>query len=227
VDGYTPVVIKIAPSLLAADFAHLADEIGRIDGAADMLHLDIMDGHFVPNITFGMPVLEKIRPLTDLVFDCHIMTSNPDAYLSELAEIGVDMVTMHIEAVGDPRPAANRARALGLRFGTVLSPPTPFSAVAPYVEDCDMVLVMSVHPGFGGQSFMPEVLHKVEQCRKWVDSHGLTTDIEIDGGISTETAPQAREAGANVFVAGTAVFRAENPASEIARLRSVIEGTDV
>lgn len=220
-------MIKIAPSLLAADFGHLADEIGRIDGAADMLHLDIMDGHFVPNITFGMPVLEKLRPLTDLIFDCHIMTSNPDAYLAELAEIGVDMVTVHLEAVGDPLPVARRARDLGLRFGVVISPPTPFAALEPYVEASDMVLIMSVHPGFGGQSFMPEVLRKVESCRKWVDSHGLSTDIEIDGGISIETAPQARAAGANVFVAGTAVFRAENPASEIARLRSVIDGTDV
>jgi ribulose-phosphate 3-epimerase len=186
-----------------------------------------MDGHFVPNITFGMPVIQMLRPLTDLMFDCHIMTSNPDAYLDQLAEIGVDMVTMHLEAIGDPQPAARRARELGLRFGTVISPPTPFSALEPYVEESDMVLIMSVHPGFGGQSFMPEVLHKVESCRKWVDSHGLATDIEIDGGISIETAPHAREAGANVFVAGTAVFRAENPASEIARLRSVIEGTDV
>lgn len=219
-------MVRIAPSLLAADFAHLADEVGRIEASADMLHLDVMDGHFVPNISFGLPVIEALRPLTELIFDCHIMTANPDAYFAELAEIGVDMVTVHVEAVGDPLPAAKRARDLGLRFGTVISPPTPWAAVAPFVEYCDMVVIMSVQPGFGGQSFMPEVLPKVEAARKWVDSHGLETDIEIDGGIGIETAPLAREAGADVFVAGSAVFGSDDPASRISRLRSVIEGTD-
>ena len=182
-------MIQIAPSLLAADFARLGDEIGRVDGVADMLHLDIMDGHFVPNITFGMPLIEALRPLTGLSFDCHVMTSNPTAYLEELRRGGADMVTVHLEAVADPIPAAKQARDLGLRFGVVISPPTPWTALQPFAELCDMLVVMSVHPGFGGQSFMPEVLDKVELARKWVDSHGLDTDIQIDGGISAETAP--------------------------------------
>jgi ribulose-phosphate 3-epimerase len=215
--------MKIAPSLLAADFAALGEAVRRVDGAADMLHLDIMDGHFVPNISFGMPVIKALRPLTDLMFDCHIMTSNPAAYLDDFAEIGVDQVTVHIEAAADPRRAAQKARDVGLRFGVVLSPPTPWSALEPYAELCDMVVVMSVYPGFGGQSFMPEVLEKVELARKWVDSHGLGTDIQIDGGISVETAPMARDAGANVFVAGTAVFGPGDSAAAISQLRSVIE----
>ncbi len=216
-------MILIAPSLLAADFARLGDEVGRVDGVADMLHLDIMDGHFVPNITFGMPVIEALRPLTSLVFDCHIMTSNPTAYLEELRRVGADMVTVHLEAVADPIPAAKMARDLGLRFGIVISPPTSWTALQPFAELCDMLVVMSVHPGFGGQSFMPEVLEKVELARKWVDSHGLDTDIQIDGGISVESAPAARDAGANVFVAGTAVFGSDDAADAVTRLRSVIE----
>ncbi len=194
-----------------------------MDGVADMLHLDIMDGHFVPNITFGMPLIEALRPLTGLVFDCHVMTSNPTAYLEELRRVGADMVTVHLEAVADPIPAAKQARDLGLRFGVVISPPTPWTALQPFAELCDMLVVMSVHPGFGGQSFMPEVLDKVELARKWVDSHGLDTDIQIDGGISAETAPAARDAGANVFVAGTAVFGTDDAAAAVTRLRSVIE----
>lgn len=217
---------RIAPSLLAADFTRLGDEVRAVTGSADMIHLDIMDGHFVPNISFGMPVIAALRPLTDLVFDCHIMTSNPAAYLPELASIGVDLVSVHVEAVTDPVPVARRALDLGLRFGVVVSPPTPWAAIEPFAELCDMVLIMSVHPGFGGQSFMSEVLGKVEQARKWVDSHGLATDIQIDGGISVETAPSARDAGANVFVAGTAVFGTDDPALAVRRLRSVIEGTD-
>lgn len=216
-------MIQIAPSLLAADFARLGDEVGRVDGVADMLHLDIMDGHFVPNLTFGMPLIAALRPLTGLVFDCHMMTSNPTAYLEELRRAGADMVTVHLEAVADPIPAAKQARDLGLRFGVVISPPTPWIALQPFAELCDMLVIMSVHPGFGGQSFMPEVLDKVELARKWVDSHGLDTDIQIDGGISAETAPAARDAGANVFVAGTAVFGTDDAGAAVTRLRSVIE----
>jgi ribulose-phosphate 3-epimerase len=218
------VQIRIAPSLLAADFARLGDQVRAIDGRADFLHLDIMDGHFVPNITFGPPVVAALRPHSSLVFDCHIMTTNPDAYFSELAQAGVDIVSIHIEAATDPTRAAERARDSGLRFGLVASPPTPWSAVEPFVELTDMVVIMSVHPGFGGQSFMPEVLPKVEAARKWVDSHGLTTDIQIDGGISLHTAPAARDAGANVFVAGTAVFGDADPAVAVDRLREVIDG---
>jgi ribulose-phosphate 3-epimerase len=225
--GYTrPVQYRIAPSLLAADFTRLGAEIGRIASAVDMLHLDIMDGHFVPNISFGMPIIRAVRPLTDITFDCHIMTSNPTTYLPELAEIGVDLVTIHIEAITNPTGAASQARELGLGFGVVISPPTPWQAIEPYAELCDMVVVMSVNPGFGGQAFMPEVLSKVEEARKWVDSHGLHTDIQIDGGVTADNVATARDAGANVFVAGTAVFGSEDPAGAVGHLRSVIEGSD-
>ena len=216
------VDIKIAPSLLAADFSRLASEVESLGSAADLLHLDVMDGHFVPNLTFGMPVIAALRPYTDLRFDCHLMTTNPAEYLPELADAGADLVTVHLEALPDPRRAAAHAERLGMGFGVVVSPPTPWEAMEPFVEMCEMVLVMSVHPGFGGQSFMPEVLGKVEAVRKLVDSRGLSTDIQIDGGISTATARSARDAGANVFVAGTAVFGHEDRRKAIEDLRQVI-----
>lgn len=215
---------KIAPSLLAADFARLSEEIAAIEEGSDLLHLDLMDGHFVPNLTFGIPVVKSIRAVTDLRFDCHLMTTNPWAFLPELAEAGAGLVTMHVEAVPDPTDAMAMADREGLGVGLVISPPTPWEAIEPWVERCEMVVVMSVHPGFGGQRFMPEVLGKVESARSWVESHGLTTDIQIDGGITTETVGRARDAGANVFVAGSAVFGATDPAGAVAELRKIVEG---
>jgi ribulose-phosphate 3-epimerase len=213
--------IKIAPSLLAADFSDLAREIAVVEAEADLLHLDVMDGHFVPNISFGMPVISSIRAVSDLVFDCHIMTTNPTVYLEELAAAGADIVTVHLEAVPNPTEAIAEAEKLELGFGVVISPHTPFAAMEPWVESCRMVVIMSVHPGFGGQSFIPEVLAKVEQARKWVDLHGLETDVQIDGGITLETAPRATAAGANVLVAGSAVFGNDDPAAAIRSLRRV------
>lgn len=218
---------KLAPSVLAADFSCLADQVAAVEEVADLLHLDIMDGHFVPNLSFGMPVIASLRPRTRLPFDVHVMTSNPGAYLEELAESGADGVTVHLEAVPDPTSLLARARALGLRPGVVISPPTPWEAMEPFVELSEMVVVMSVHPGFGGQEFMPEVLGKVESARKWIDSHGLSTDIEIDGGIDAGTLSSARDAGANVFVAGTAVFGEPDPAEAVVHLRRVIEGAPI
>ncbi len=221
---FPPMRYKLAPSLLAADFSRLGEQIEAIENGADLLHLDVMDGHFVPNISFGLPVIESIRKTTDLTFDCHLMTANPTAYLSELAEAGANLVTMHIEAVPDPTAAAAACSSLGLEFGLVISPPTPWEAIEPFAELAKMLLIMSVEPGFGGQSFMAEVLSKVEAARMWVDSHGLGTDIQIDGGITTTTAPQARDAGANVFVAGSAVFGAADPGAALWELRKTIEG---
>lgn len=214
---------KIAPSLLAADFAHLADEVERVAPVIDWLHLDVMDGHFVPNISFGIPVIEAVRTVTDVYFDCHIMTTNPDAYLPELAKAGINLATMHIEAIPDPRRAMERARDNGLDFGLVINPGTPFEAVAPYVEECGVVVVMSVEPGYGGQSFIPDVLSKVEAAREWVESRGLKADIQVDGGITPENAGKAISAGATVLVAGTAVFRADDPLAAVEALRRAAE----
>lgn len=215
--------VRIAPSLLAADFARLGEQVSKVAHQVDSLHLDVMDGHFVPNISFGMPVISSLRRESDLFFDCHLMTTNPDAYISELAEAGADLLTMHIEAVPDPTQAARRTREAGISFGLVINPATPFEAVAPFLELSDLLLVMSVEPGFGGQHFMPEVLGKVTAAREWVESHDLDVDIQIDGGITPLTAPRAREAGANVFVAGTAIFGSPDPAGAADELRRAIE----
>jgi len=214
---------RIAPSILAADFARLGEEIRRVEPVIDLLHIDVMDGHFVPNVSLGFPVIASIRSVTDLPFDCHMMTTNPDAYLELLRASGGDLVTVHLEVFPDPIAVAGQARAAGLRFGLVLNPPTPYEAVEPYIELCDMVVIMSVHAGFGGQSFMAETMSKVERVRKYVDSAGLSTDIEVDGGIDPQTVGVARAAGADVFVAGTSVFRAPDPIAAVAELRSAIE----
>jgi len=218
----TPPVL-IAPSILAADFARLGEEVAAIEAHVDMLHIDIMDGHFVPNISIGIPVVESLRRVSGLKFDCHMMTTNPAPYFEALAGAGANLVTVHIEAYPDPTEAAAEARRVGLEFGVVMNPPTPFAAIEPFVELADLVLVMSVHPGFGGQSFIEDVLPKVEATRKFVEKHALTTDIEIDGGISPSTVSRARTAGANVFVAGSAIFSTDDAVAAVHTLRDAAE----
>ena len=217
-------MVKIAPSLLAADFSKLAEEVARVEEHVDLLHVDVMDGHFVPNLTFGMPVIESLRPTTELYFDCHLMVSNPISLFEPLQAAGADLVTVHIEVHPDPRRAAAAARDAGLDFGLVASPPTPFESLRPFVELCDLVLIMSVEPGFGGQAFIPDVLPKVEAARKFIDSEGIRADIEVDGGIDPVTARQAVAAGADVIVAGTAIFRDPDPVAAVGRLRAADEG---
>jgi ribulose-phosphate 3-epimerase len=219
--------VILLPSVLAADFGHLADEVARAErGGAGAIHADVMDGHFVPNLSLGLPVIESIRRVCGLRFDCHLMMTNAHAYFEALAAAGGDLVTVHVEVYPDPTRTARIARDAGLAFGLVVNPPTPFAAVEPFVELCDVILVMSVNPGFGGQSFIPEVLAKVEAARKTVDSMGLATDIQIDGGITPATAPRARSAGANVFVAGSAIFRQPDPVEAVRALRRAVESVN-
>ncbi len=211
--------VRIAASILAADFARLGEEVSRVESHLDMLHIDVMDGHFVPNISLGIPVIRSLRAVSGLPFDCHLMTANPEAFLEDMRAAGADSVTVHLEAVPDPAPAARSAREAGLGFGVVINPGTSYEAMDPYLELCDLVLVMSVEPGFGGQEFISSVLGKVEAARRAIDRRGLECDLQIDGGIGPDTIGAARRAGADLFVAGTAVFRRPDPAAAIAHLR--------
>ena len=224
---HSMIVVKgprVAASILNADFARLGEEVARLEPHLDFLHLDVMDGHFVPNLSFGMPVIRSLRQVSSLYFDCHLMVSNPVALFEPMKAAGVDLVTVHIEVHPDPTAAAVAARSLGLGFGLALDPPTPFEAVKPFIGLCDLLLVMSVNPGYGGQTFVGGVLDKVASARKLIDSQGLAADIEIDGGITPETARLAREAGVDAFVVGTAVTRAPDPVLALRQLREAITG---
>jgi len=209
---------KLAPSILSADFAELAAEVAAVADEADLLHVDVMDGHFVPNLTIGPPVVRSLRPRTDLHLDCHLMVDNPGVLLADFAEAGADGCTVHVE-LGDPRPLFEFMRGLGLRVGLSYNPETPFDAVRPYLDDIDLLLTMSVHPGFGGQAFIPAVLDKLAEARRVVDERELPVELEIDGGITAETAPRAVAAGADILVAGSAVFHADEPAQAARMIR--------
>jgi len=210
--------MKIAPSILAADFANLASDIARVADEVDLLHVDCMDGHYVPNLTIGPPVVAALRPHTELFLDCHLMVDNPGRLLGAFAEAGADGLTVHVE-LGDPRPLFERLRKLNVGVGLVLNPPTAVDTVMPYLDEIDLLLVMSVHTGYGGQPFIPEVLDKVRAARKEIDARGLDVEIEIDGGINVETAPLAAAAGVDILVAGSAVFHAPDPLAAAREIR--------
>ncbi len=213
--------ILIAPSVLAADFSRLSDEISRVEsGGADWLHLDVMDGHFVPNLTFGPFIVKAIDKLSSLTLDTHLMITDPVRYAPEFAKAGSDLITFHIEAVQDVNAAIRSIRDTGVRVGISIKPATAPSAVFPFLDELDLVLVMSVEPGFGGQAFMPESVQRIAALREEIDRRGLDTVIQVDGGINPETAKLVRDAGVDVIVAGTAVFRAEDPSEAVNALRS-------
>ena len=200
--------ILVAPSILAADFANLGEDIKRIvDAGADIIHLDVMDGHFVPNISFGVPIIKSIREVTKLPFDVHLMISNPLDYIDSFAKSGADGITFHIESNGDPKDIIAKIKENGCAVGVSLKPKTPVEAILPYLEFVDLVLVMTVEPGFGGQSFMSEMMEKVTTIREEIEKLKLNIHLELDGGIDETTVNIAKDAGANMLVAGTAVFK--------------------
>lgn len=211
--------MKIAPSILAADFAHLAADVARVEGAVDLLHVDCMDGHYVPNLSIGPPVVAALRPHTRLFLDCHLMVENPEVLVRAFADAGADGCTIHVE-LGDPRPLLREIAALGMRRGLTLEPSTPYEAVAPYLGEIDLLLVMSVKTGFGGQAFIPEVLDKVRAARRDIDAAGLAVEIEIDGGIKVDNAHLAAEAGVDILVSGTGIFGQADPVAAVDAMRA-------
>jgi len=199
--------IKISPSILSADFSILGDEIKNLEKAgADLIHIDVMDGHFVPNITMGPPIIKQIRKCTKLPFDVHLMISPVEKYIKAFADAGSDIITLHPEATDNLRRAVQTVKSLEKKAGVSLNPKTPISALMDVINDIDLILIMSVNPGFAGQSFMSEVLPKVTELRKMINDKKLKIDIEIDGGINFETAALAVKAGANILVSGTTIF---------------------
>jgi len=210
---------KLAPSILSADFARLGDEVTKVAPEADLLHVDVMDGHFVPNLTIGPPVVAALRQHTDLFLDCHLMVDNPGVLLADFADAGGNRCIVHVE-LGDPRPLFAELRRRSVGVGLAVSPETPFELAAPYLAEIDLFLVMSVHPGFGGQAFIPEVLDKVRAARQAIDDAGLAVEIEIDGGMHEQTAPLATAAGVDIVVAGSAIFGAPDSRAAARSLRA-------
>ena len=218
-------MIKIAPSILSADFAQLGQEISIVEAAgADWIHVDVMDGHFVPNITLGPPIVSAIKPHTSLPLDVHLMIDKPEQYIADFAKAGADMITVHAEACIHLHRVIHLIKEHGVQAGIAINPGTPAAVIQEVLEDVDMVLIMTVNPGFGGQAFIPRTVQKVRQVRQWLNEASLfDVHIEVDGGITSETAPLVVEAGADVLVAGSAVFGQKDREAAIQAIRSSVQ----
>lgn len=212
--------IQIAPSILSADFGNLLADIRKIEKDTDILHIDVMDGHFVPNISFGIPIIKSIRSRTDLQFDVHLMITNPEEYIRAFSEAGADIVTFHIETVQDPASMIRMIHGLGKKAGISLNPDTAVETLFPFLPDLDLVLIMSVYPGFGGQSFMAEAPARIRAVRDELDRIGSNAWLSVDGGVSDKTAPVIISSGATLLVAGSAVFGDPNPEEAMRRLKN-------
>ena len=217
-------MIKIAPSMLSCDFARFGEETARMENeGADLIHMDVMDAHFVPNLTFGAPIIKKMRSYSKLPFDVHLMISNPLKYVEDFAKAGADIITFHIESDSPVKETIEKIRSLGVKAALSVKPKTPVEEVFPYLDSLDMVLIMTVEPGFGGQSFMEDMMPKVKALREEITRRGLEIDIQVDGGISDKTIATAAKNGANVFVAGSALFGAPDSKAMMATLKKLAE----
>lgn len=217
--------MKLAPSVLSADFAHLLDSCKKVEEAGcEYLHLDVMDGHFVPNITFGAPIIKSLRKDLDMIFDAHLMIMEPDKFIPDLADAGCDIITVHQEVCMHLHRTIQNIKAHGMKAGVVLNPATPLETIKHVLGDIDMVLLMSVNPGFGGQAFIPEVLNKIKDLRKMIDERNLDVIIEVDGGVKTSNIKEIVDAGADVLVAGSAIFGQENIKKAVEDMEKAAQG---